>query len=627
MDSNSQSGENRDTEDTHPETSESINSNQNVPHLQKTQNRQSDRIPPFANIQESQHQQQQQSLLPQQQPQQPQNQYADYGKFQPHLSLNSVLPQQQFLQPQQQSQTYSASQHDLKPRQPPVSQSVSFSIPIPQPQPHLAPLQTPNYVPNSYQPFHIQSPYASIAQPPHFGSFTTHGLPQPRSRHSLDSKLGDSQGSTGTPLSYNHERGPSSSTTSLSTTHQHPGIVSYEQGEHNLGTENSSLTTGGSNTTGAYTHNAIHPFAISSRGSTSSFLTPFDSGILNANQKSVVSQCTRCKKDFVQIVNIPTEGGNDMNGKAAGGGQTKLFKMCAHCRELQRQRSRRWQMKTKDRKGFCRRCGTEIPVKDQNFVLCANCRSNLRTRKSDRSLQGRCINCSSSMDSESNTPDGSFPKDIKDPRPSSSKPTHRVCSHCRGKDKHRRYKLEQMGVCNRCAKTLDPHEYGEYKLCAECREKKRQYGQREKTGQGNSNEEPSYNSYTTHPVHSQPYANQYYTPYPQYGSHNNHNLSSVQLLYPAHQAGPYMQQYVSSQSFQPNTQQQHPMGYSQPLPPPPLLHQSSYLGQLQPSMQASSSQEPPQPREPRAEDQHQNTSGQGQDFYGATESHDSDRRS
>ncbi|KAG7883820.1 hypothetical protein KL938_002405 [Ogataea parapolymorpha] len=47
-------------------------------------------------------------------------------------------------------------------------------------------------------------------------------------------------------------------------------------------------------------------------------------------QLFATSICTRCKKEFAQMPD-------------------KHYRLCSHCRELQRQRSRRWQMRTKEK--------------------------------------------------------------------------------------------------------------------------------------------------------------------------------------------------------------------------------------------------------------------------------------
>lgn len=94
------------------------------------------------------------------------------------------------------------------------------------------------------------------------------------------------------------------------------------------------------------------------------------------------SSCSRCKKDFTQPVS-----------------ESKTFKLCTHCRDLQRQRSRRWQKKTKNKLGACRRCGSDIPLDQQKFVLCPNCRQNLRSRKASRAAQKKCVHCSGPLDS------------------------------------------------------------------------------------------------------------------------------------------------------------------------------------------------------------------------------------
>ncbi|ODV84337.1 hypothetical protein CANARDRAFT_8691 [[Candida] arabinofermentans NRRL YB-2248] len=145
-----------------------------------------------------------------------------------------------------------------------------------------------------------------------------------------------------------------------------------------------------------------------------------------------VTLCNRCKKQF------PCEAG-------------KNFKMCSHCRELQRQRSRRWQMRTKQKEGACRRCGSPIPKEHAQYVLCEHCRMSLRTRKVKRALAGKCVHCSGPNDSL----DGKF----------------KVCTRCRNNDKMRRSNLEKMGACNRCANPLNEAD-SDHKVCVNCRTKK-----------------------------------------------------------------------------------------------------------------------------------------------------------
>lgn len=146
-------------------------------------------------------------------------------------------------------------------------------------------------------------------------------------------------------------------------------------------------------------------------------------------------QCTRCKKQFAE-----PEGG-------------RVFKLCPHCRELQKERLRRWQMKTRKKQGACRRCGQAITGENQKYVLCPLCRMALRARKANRAAQGKCVHCSGPNDS----PNGEF----------------KVCQRCRDNDKMRRTKLEKAGACNRCAKPLLPEDVNTYKVCARCRNRKK----------------------------------------------------------------------------------------------------------------------------------------------------------
>ncbi|GMF01613.1 unnamed protein product [[Candida] boidinii] len=129
-------------------------------------------------------------------------------------------------------------------------------------------------------------------------------------------------------------------------------------------------------------------------------------GIGDANLTTTV--CTRCKNEFNQFIT------------------KRLFKLCHHCRELQRERSRRWQMKTKEKQGVCRRCGSNLLNSENDYVLCEHCRLNLRSKKAIRVQQGKCVHCSG-------------PKDPEDYN-------HKVCSRCRENDKIRRANLERVGA-------------------------------------------------------------------------------------------------------------------------------------------------------------------------------------
>lgn len=178
-------------------------------------------------------------------------------------------------------------------------------------------------------------------------------------------------------------------------------------------------------------------------------------------ENTILSKCSRCKKEFVQRLIIP----KDSAGAAKVGVEPKVFKLCHHCRDLQRQRSRRWQKKTKDKHGACRRCGLEIPELEQKFVLCPQCRQNLRVRKASRAAQGKCVHCLGPINSL-----------IIDDEPESRRlltAAYKVCQRCRENDKIRRTNLERMGNCNRCAKALTLSEQGKHKVCTSCRQKKK----------------------------------------------------------------------------------------------------------------------------------------------------------
>lgn len=85
---------------------------------------------------------------------------------------------------------------------------------------------------------------------------------------------------------------------------------------------------------------------------------------------ATTTPCLRCKKDFEQAMLYTKLG------------KLRLFKLCLHCRELQRHRLARWQKKTKEKGGACRRCGTEID--SDEFVLCLKCRQKLRHHKAQK---------------------------------------------------------------------------------------------------------------------------------------------------------------------------------------------------------------------------------------------------
>lgn len=183
------------------------------------------------------------------------------------------------------------------------------------------------------------------------------------------------------------------------------------------------------------------------------------------NVKYLRSLCSRCKKEFDQALIVPkTNEPEDATGDKPLV-EPKVFKLCQHCRELQRQRSRRWQKKTKEKIGVCRRCGNDIPPELQKFVLCLNCRQNLRFRKANRAKQGRCVHCSGPLDTSiiNNSEDGTERKEKN----------FKVCKRCRENDKIRRNNLEKMGNCNRCAKPLLEEDIGKHKVCRNCRNKKK----------------------------------------------------------------------------------------------------------------------------------------------------------
>ncbi|KAH3675785.1 hypothetical protein WICPIJ_009238 [Wickerhamomyces pijperi] len=163
----------------------------------------------------------------------------------------------------------------------------------------------------------------------------------------------------------------------------------------------------------------------------------------NSQLNQSLLECTRCKKSFSLETNS-----NSPNA-------AKPFKLCPHCRDLQRERSRKWQQRTKQKKGACRRCGVQIPPSQSNFVLCAPCRLSLRSRKATRYEDGKCVHCSGeNLSSE-----------------------FKVCLRCRNNDRLRRKALEEKGCCNRCSRELNLEDGDTgHKVCLKCRERKKKNG-------------------------------------------------------------------------------------------------------------------------------------------------------
>lgn len=150
-------------------------------------------------------------------------------------------------------------------------------------------------------------------------------------------------------------------------------------------------------------------------------------------EKHPTSDCNRCKKKFAQL-------------------GPKPFKMCEHCRIAQRQRTKRWQKKTKEKEGVCKRCETELPMDNpNNYVLCGNCRKISNKNKSERYLKGKCIHCGN---------------------PNMGDSGYKVCQTCREKDRIRRLNLSNEGLCNRCSREL-PKDESTHRVCLKCRIKKR----------------------------------------------------------------------------------------------------------------------------------------------------------
>lgn len=173
------------------------------------------------------------------------------------------------------------------------------------------------------------------------------------------------------------------------------------------------------------------------------------------------TSCTRCKKVFLQLIYVSQDQERSKS-------EPKFFKLCQHCRDLQRKRSRRWQIKTKNKTGTCRRCGLVIPEDQQKYVLCPSCRENLRTRKANRAAQGKCVHCSGPLEASIIASD-----DMTKLKETVKHGSFKVCQRCRKNDKIRRTNLERKGHCNRCAKSLHPADFGRHKVCLHCRSRKR----------------------------------------------------------------------------------------------------------------------------------------------------------
>lgn len=198
------------------------------------------------------------------------------------------------------------------------------------------------------------------------------------------------------------------------------------------------------------------------------FVNKEEDGRKVESNSHILSKCSRCKKDFTQNLSVSK---GSFSGKL--GGDQKIYKLCGHCRDLQRERLRRWQKKTKDKQGACRRCGNDIPPEQQKYVLCPLCRQNLRIRKANRAAQGKCVHCSGPINLlVINDEKG----DENGRRSSILGGSYKVCQRCRENDKIRRTNLERLGNCNRCAKALSSEEQGRHKVCLNCRQKKKKIG-------------------------------------------------------------------------------------------------------------------------------------------------------
>lgn len=257
-----------------------------------------------------------------------------------------------------------------------------------------------------------------------------------------------------------------------------PGSMSSNMhshdGDHSLSTANTSLNGGMLPT--LHQQN-VFPGKLEESGGLVSPIPPLhvqqqlvtkeDESRKTETENQIQSKCSRCKKEFTQSLLVSKDL---FLGKF--GAEPKLFKLCDHCRDLQRERLRRWQKKTKDKQGACRRCGNDIPPDQQKYVLCPLCRQNLRIRKANRAAQGKCVHCSGPINlliiNEETDENGR--------RSSVTNGAYKVCQRCRENDKIRRTNLERMGNCNRCAKALSTEEQGRHKVCLNCRQKKKKIG-------------------------------------------------------------------------------------------------------------------------------------------------------
>lgn len=147
---------------------------------------------------------------------------------------------------------------------------------------------------------------------------------------------------------------------------------------------------------------------------------------VDAPEESVVTQCNRCEKDFVQ-----KKARDQKSARGRVGRVPRLYKLCEHCREMGKGRSRRWQMRTREHGGLCRRCGLELETTDGEFVLCVKCRQAFRDRKHRRITEGKCIQCCEPL-AEPIT--GSMAEQMAGPDSEGAgleKPLQRRCQKCR----------------------------------------------------------------------------------------------------------------------------------------------------------------------------------------------------
>ncbi|CAK9437123.1 uncharacterized protein LODBEIA_P15410 [Lodderomyces beijingensis] len=455
----------------------------------------------------------------------------------------------------------------------PVRQSMGLP-PAPQ-----FPLHNSNYIASSYTQIPTQSPYptpsqapqapqaASAPQVPQVTAQQQSRSSQPnqspetnaRERRSYDDRYED----TNNTLYYGNDRNIIAPIPPL---HIQQQLFTKNEG-HPLGVENPEAPGGEGGGGGGTSMPASQGNIANGNGARDEEKTLAEVKLEAEEHEMIRSTCTRCKKEFMQRIIIPKTNETSGGGSKALA-EPKIFKLCDHCRDLQRQRSRRWQKKTKDKQGVCRRCGTEIPHDERKFVLCPSCRQNLRTRKASRAAQGKCVHCSGPLDASIliKNEDGNVvvSTDLSptlrahDDEPATRDGhggSYKVCQRCRENDKIRRTNLEKLGNCNRCAKPLDSSDYGRHKVCSYCRSRKKRVSRTSVGGGGGGNGEEHYAM-----------------PHPQYGvGHDQQQQHQQGMMH--HHAVAHLQSIPGSSAveapYSNGISMQHPTGYPQPYLPYP----------------------------------------------------------